>query len=190
MYKNLKKACQKWALISRPLINTSVAPPIVGLFYKTITQAVLLYGCETWVITLPMLQALTGFHHKVASRITNRTPRHRRGGDWVYPPIAKTLQIAKLYPMEEYVRRCQDTLAIYLATRPILALCCDATTSKQHTQHDTAFCSLSRLFRYWTQPLEVLPCTAALLTAITLTNNDVVVPKVTALGSIRISTPT
>ena len=73
VFKNLKKACQKWALIAQPLLNTGVPPPVVGLFYKAIAQAILLYGCKTWVITPPMLQALTGFHHKVAQRITNRT---------------------------------------------------------------------------------------------------------------------
>ena len=146
VYKNLKKARQKWALIARPLLNTGVPPPMVGLFYKAITQAVLLHGCETWVITPPMLQTLTGFHHKVARRITNHTPRRHRGSTWHYPPIADTLQIAKLYPMEEYIRQRQDTLAVYLATRPILTLCHQtlAIQASSSAMSPTTSC----LFRY------------------------------------------
>ena len=123
VYKNLRKAWQKWALIAHPLLHTGVPPPVVGLFYKANAQVVLLYGCKTLVITPPMLQVLTGFHHKVARHITNHTAQRQREGTWLYPPIAETLQIAKLYPItEEYVRRRQDTIAIYLATHPVLAL--------------------------------------------------------------------
>lgn len=47
LFKNLKKAKQKWALISRPLIRTGVSPKVVGMFCKAIVQAVLLCASET-----------------------------------------------------------------------------------------------------------------------------------------------
>ena len=38
----------------------------VGTFLKAVTQAVLLFGVETWVITTRMEQALSSYQHRVA----------------------------------------------------------------------------------------------------------------------------
>ena len=60
---NLQKAKAKWGMITRPLVQTGVRMRTVGMFYKAIVQAVLLFGCETWVITDNMLAILDSFHH-------------------------------------------------------------------------------------------------------------------------------
>jgi hypothetical protein len=90
LHKNLRKAKTKWALISRPLLNTGVAPKFVGMFYKAIVQAVLLYGCETWVVTPNILRPMEGLHHRIARRISHKMPTQVTG-QWVYPPITKAL---------------------------------------------------------------------------------------------------
>ena len=81
VYKNLRKARSKWGQISKPLIGTGVPPRTIGYFYKAIVQAVLLYGCKTWVVTPAMLRALSGFHNRMARRIANRMPRLLSNGD-------------------------------------------------------------------------------------------------------------
>jgi exonuclease III len=155
VYKNLKKAKSKWALISRPLLKTGVAPKFVGMFYKAIVQSVLLYGCETWVITPPMLKILEGFHHRIARRITNKMP-HLQHGTWVYPPLQEALTEAGLFPIATYISRRQSTIAQYLAGRPIHQLCLQAHPVPPQDAEANAP-PRSRLFRYWTQPLILHP---------------------------------
>ena len=44
----------------------------VGEFFKAVTQAVLLFGAETWVLTPRMERSLSSFQHRVAQRINGR----------------------------------------------------------------------------------------------------------------------
>ena len=96
------------------------------MFYKAVVQSVLLYGCETWVITPAVQRTLDGFHNRVTRQIAGRQPR-RVNGEWVYPPIAEARELAGLWPLNEYVRRRQQTLVDTIAARPILELCKAAT---------------------------------------------------------------
>ena len=90
------------------------------MFYLATVQAVLLFGSETWVITPPMLKALTGFHHRVARQLTGKVGRYLPREDrWVYPPIDEVLAEAGLSPLETYLRRRQDRIVDYVASRPI-----------------------------------------------------------------------
>ena len=47
----------------------------VGIFFKAVTQVVLLFREETWVLTPWMEQALDIFQHRVEQRITGRQLR-------------------------------------------------------------------------------------------------------------------
>ena len=94
------------------------------MFYKAVVQSVLLYGCETWVITPQVLRVLEGFHHRVARRLSGRRPYYLPAEDrWVYPPIEEALEVANLFPMKHYIDARQNRLAESVATRPILELC-------------------------------------------------------------------
>ena len=94
------------------------------MFYKAVVQSVLLYGCETRVITSQVLDVLAGFHHRVARRLSGKRPYlHPVENKWVYPPVKEDLEGAGLYPIEHYIRVRQNTLAANVATRPILELC-------------------------------------------------------------------
>ena len=84
-----------------------------------VVQQILLYGSESWVLTPRIIKALEGFHHRVIRRITRSMPRRRRDGTWHYPPIGKAMEDAGLFSIEEYISRRQNTVAEYVATRPI-----------------------------------------------------------------------
>ena len=84
VYKNLKKAREKWAMVSKVLMREGASPRVSGLFYKVVVQSVLLYGSESWVVTPAMLKVLSSFHHQVACQITNRMAR-KVNGNWYYP---------------------------------------------------------------------------------------------------------
>ena len=53
------------------------------MFYKSVVQTVLLYGSESWAVTDAMMAVLTGFHHRVARRISGKMGRQQPNGTWV-----------------------------------------------------------------------------------------------------------
>ena len=50
-------------------------PRVLGMFFKAVVQAVLLFGSETWVTTPRMGRDLGGFQQRVARRINGRQPK-------------------------------------------------------------------------------------------------------------------
>ena len=113
------------------------------MFYKAVVQTVLLYGLESWVITPAILKLLEGFHHRVARRLSNMGPRLVEE-EWHYPPIEEALEASGLYTMLEYIERRQNTIAEYVATRPIYHAC---TGSTRHP-------GSSRRTMWWTQTFD------------------------------------
>ena len=63
-------------------------------FYTAVTQQVLLFGAELWVLTKRMESDLDAFQDRVERRSTGRLPRRGRDGKWVYPPLAGVLKEA------------------------------------------------------------------------------------------------
>ena len=116
---NLRKARAKWARLSKVLSSEGVSGRLAGRFYVAVVQSVLLFGSETWVITPRILQALQGFHHRIARRLSGLVATRGRNGTWDYPLIAEALERAGLSTIEEYILRRQNTIAAYVATRPI-----------------------------------------------------------------------
>ena len=55
-----------------------------GNLYKSVAQAVLLFGADTWVLTQRMEKALDSFKSRVARRLTGKQPRQRTDGSWDY----------------------------------------------------------------------------------------------------------
>ena len=94
-----------------------------GKFYKVVAQAVLLFGAETWLLTLRMERDLDIFQHRVVQQITGRKPRRWGDGSWEYPTLAEAMGEAGFKGIKKYVTRRQNTVAQYIATQPIMELC-------------------------------------------------------------------
>ena len=92
-------------------------------FYTAVTQKVLLFGAESWVLTKRMESDLDAFQGRVARRLTGRLPRCGRDGKWVYPPLAGVIKEAGVVRARASVLRRQNMVAQFIATRPILGLC-------------------------------------------------------------------
>ena len=124
VFRNISLARKKWGMCMRILARDDATPRISGMFYKAIVQTVLLFSSETWVVTPTLLQQLESFHHAVARRISGkRATLDVRTGVWKWPPIAEALALAGILPIAEYIRVRQDTIAQYVATRPIMDMC-------------------------------------------------------------------
>ena len=67
---NFYKAQSKWASFSRIWGQEGSDPQTSVIFYKAIFQANILFGSETWVMTLSIGHNLGVFHHRVARRLS------------------------------------------------------------------------------------------------------------------------
>ena len=98
-------------------------PKVSHNFYIAVTQQVLLFGAETWVLTKRMEADLDVSQGRVARRLTGRMPRRGRDGKWLYLPLAGATKEAGILRARTSVLRRQNTVAQFLVTRPILGLC-------------------------------------------------------------------
>ena len=99
---------------------------ISGTFFKSVDQQVLLFGADTWVVTPWMERALSGFLHGAARRLTGRQARRGKNGTWHYPSLEGSMREAELTDIGKSIANRQNTVAQYIATRPLLDLCEEA----------------------------------------------------------------
>ena len=92
-------------------------------FYIAVTQQVLLFRAVTWVLTKRIEAALDAFQGRVARRLMGRMPHCGRNGQWLYLPLAGATKEAGILRARTSVLRRQNTVAQFIATRPILGLC-------------------------------------------------------------------
>ena len=76
---------------------------ICGMFYKATVQSVLLFGSETWVLSLATLQRLEGFNVKASRRMTGLLPK-KVGCSWTFPKTKIVLAAVGLHAIEHYVQ--------------------------------------------------------------------------------------
>ena len=53
-----------------------------GILCKAVSQMVLLYRSESWVVTGAILKVLEGFHHRAAQRIAGMMAWSMEDGEW------------------------------------------------------------------------------------------------------------
>jgi hypothetical protein len=114
MRSNLRKAQGCWAQVSCVLRAENATPKTCGMFYKVTVQAVLLYGSETWSLSLSSMKHLEGFHIRAAWRMSGKRPEWNVDGSWTYPRSADVLEAVGLKPIAHYVAVRQQTIANFI----------------------------------------------------------------------------
>ena len=71
--RNLRRVKKSWAHLTRVFGIEGENDQILGMFYVSVMQAVLLYASETWVISPCIGRTLGGFNHRVTRRMRGRT---------------------------------------------------------------------------------------------------------------------
>ena len=71
---NIWKAQMRWGRLARVLGMEEADPKVSLSFYTAVTQQVLLFGEETWVLMKKMESALDAFQGRVARRLIGRKP--------------------------------------------------------------------------------------------------------------------
>ena len=92
-------------------------------FYIAVTQQVLLFEAETWFLTKKMESALDAFQGRVVRKLTGRQPHDGRDGGWYDPSLAGVMKEAGIVRIRTSILWRQNTIAQFIATRPILDLC-------------------------------------------------------------------
>jgi hypothetical protein len=126
--ENLKKARMKWGRISRILSKDGANPKAMASFYKAIVQSVLLYGSESWVLTLAMEKQLQSFHRRCARYMTGQNIRQNEDGSWTYPSSENVLEMAGLWTIQEYIKSRRNTVMKYARSRFIYRQCENSKT--------------------------------------------------------------
>ena len=109
------------------LVREGADPKVSRALYIAVTQAVFLFGSETWVLTARMEKVLDTFQSRVARKIAGRQLRRRKYGSWFYPPLAGVMKETGMVGIRTPIPRRQNTVAQFIATRSILDLCEQAT---------------------------------------------------------------
>ena len=138
---NLGKARKSWGRLQQILSREGATKRVSGNLFKAVVQQVLLFGAETWVVSPRMERALNAFIHGAARRITGRQPRRGWDGKWFYPSLEGAMKEAGFTDVRTSINRRQNTVAQYIATRPLLELC------KGTTHQDGARVTM----RWWDQ---------------------------------------
>ena len=124
---NLGKARKILGRLSRILSREGGYPKVLGNFYKAVAHAVLVFRVDTWVINPQMERALENFQHRVSRRVTGKQLWRQADRSWEYPPLVEAMGEAGFEDTMKSITRRQNTVAQYIATRPILDLCERAT---------------------------------------------------------------
>ena len=104
MRSNLMKARKYWSHFSHVLRVEHTLPRVSEIFYKETVQAVLLFGSESWNLTLLALKCLEGFHIRIDCRMMGIIPKNEAStSTWIYPTLVDILESAGLYTIAEYI---------------------------------------------------------------------------------------
>ena len=121
--RNLRRARQKWAQLSRVLVQEGVDAQISGMFYIAVVQALIIYRSETWVMSPRIGKTLGGLHHRVVWRLMGQMPHKKLDRTWTHPSLEEVMVKAGVQEVETYVGHRQNTVAKFITTKPIMDLC-------------------------------------------------------------------
>ena len=107
MAGNIRKARENWGRLARVLGREGANPKVSRSFYTAVTQQVLFFGAESWVLTKNMESALDAFQGRVAWWLTGRLPRRGRDRKWVHPSLLGALKEAGVVRARTLVLRRQ-----------------------------------------------------------------------------------
>ena len=73
--RNLTKARAEWRRMTRICIREGAETQVSEFLFKVVGQSLLIFGVETWVITLQMDRVLGSFQYQVARHLMERLPQ-------------------------------------------------------------------------------------------------------------------
>ena len=120
---NIRNVRVIWGRLARVPGREEADPKVSRSFYTAVTQQVLLFGAETWVLTRKTESALDAFQGRVVRRLIWRQPLRERYGRCYYPYLLGAMKEVGIMRIRTSILRRQNTVAQFIATRTILGLC-------------------------------------------------------------------
>ena len=80
MVRNLQRLRQNWARLTWVFSREGADSRTSGQIYLAAVQSILVYGSDTWVLTLRMKRVLGVFHHRADLRLTGWQPHKVQDG--------------------------------------------------------------------------------------------------------------
>ena len=97
---NIQKVHRWWSMVGKVVLKTKEMVRVKIILYKVVVQLVLLYGSESWVVTMEIIKVLEVFHHWLKRRILGMTAQSTTKGDWECPPVDEALETAGIRPIK------------------------------------------------------------------------------------------
>jgi len=123
LFLNLSKARKRLTRISRLLTRDGASPVAGGKCFVAAILSVLLYGSETWVWSLRVLNTVRGFHHRASWCLAGERPTRQHDGTYEYCPADEATKTCGLRPIQVYIARRRKHALTYVEKRPIYKLC-------------------------------------------------------------------
>ena len=123
LVRNLSRARAVWKRMTGILSREGAEPRMPGFFNKSMVQAVMFFGLETWVFNLCMGRALGGFQDQVVQRLTGRLPRNKNYRNLEYTSADMARGELGFQTMEEYIQGQQNKVTQYISMQSLLDLC-------------------------------------------------------------------
>ena len=106
-------------MVEKVLGKTGAPVKAQEIMYKVSVQDFLLYRIKIWLVMDAMTMVLVGFNHKISRQIVGMTEIDGDIREWEWESVDAALEVAAICPIREYVSSWQETIAKYIAGRPI-----------------------------------------------------------------------
>ena len=98
--KKIRKVRQVWGRLGKFLQREGADPIVSEKFYRTVDQAVLLFGAYNWVPTEEIAQKLEGVHVGFLQNVTEQKTRQLGDNSWRRVAAEIVLQAAGTKPLK------------------------------------------------------------------------------------------
>jgi hypothetical protein len=116
-----------WGQLQHLLEKDYVGLKSMSSFYRSVVQAILLYGLESWVLMAVMKWTLQSFHQSVLRYLPGKhikpDPKDLKGKQWICLSSERVLEKAGLLPIQDYIKQQRASAEKYITRRPIYQKC-------------------------------------------------------------------
>ena len=71
-----------WGRLGTLLLQEGADPKVLASFYRSVVQAILLYGSETWALSVSMAKRVEGAYIEFLQMITGKRAKRLGDGTW------------------------------------------------------------------------------------------------------------
>ena len=96
--RNIKRARRVWGILGKILRREGAEPKVVEMLYRAVTQAVLLFDSETWVLSSVTEITVEGTHNEFMRQITGNWAWWKADGPWSTPKLEEVLEVVGTHP--------------------------------------------------------------------------------------------